>query len=417
MQVLHFADLHLGVETYGRIDASTGLHSRVLDFTHSLAHVVDGAILHRVDLVLFSGDAYKNCDPSPTHQRAFAEQLRRLSKEGIPTVLIAGNHDIPVAYGKATSVDIFGTLELELISVVRRPQLLRVETASGPLEVAALPWPTRHLLKTRDEFSARSQSGIRETIEEICRNQIEQFARQSDPSIPTLLAAHLAAAEATFSGSEKTAIIGLDPTLLTSALAQPAFDYVALGHVHKHQELNHGNMPPVVYSGSIERVDFGEEHDDKGYCLIDIANTGTERRTSYEFVRVPARRFLTVDVEVGEGEDPTRRILDALEDVEMVDVVLRVRCHLPEGPNGTIDMGLVGVAAEAAHFFAGVFPIRPAVQRQRRSMVTEEMGMPEALNRYIDNLPQLHGQRSRLLEYAALIEADLLAVANDERHG
>lgn len=414
MQVLHFADLHLGVETYGRIDPTTGLHSRVLDFTRSLAHVVDCAIECRVDLVLFSGDAYKNCDPSPTHQRELARQLRRLCQEQIPAVLVAGNHDIPVAYGKAISFDIFATLELEGISVVRRPQLLRVETRSGPLEVAALPWPTRHLLKTRDEFSDRSQEGLREAIEEICRNQIEQFARESDPAVPTILAAHVAASEATFSGSEKPAVIGSDPTLLTSALAQPAFDYVALGHVHKHQNLNRGNAPPVVYSGSIERVDFGEEHDDKGYCLVDIATADGERSTSYEFLRVPARRFLTVDVEVGEQEDPNGRILDALKSENIAGAVLRVRCHLPAGPTPNIDMRAVGSAVQAAYFFAGVFPIRPVAQRQRRSTVTEEMGMQEALNRYIDNLPLLHSQRPKLLEYAALIEADLFAATNGE---
>ncbi len=417
MQVLHFADLHLGVETYGRIDSSTGLHSRVLDFTKSLAHVIDSAIHRRVDLVLFSGDAYKNCDPSPTHQRELAEQLRRLCKERIPAVMVAGNHDIPVAYGKAISFDIFGTLELEGISVVRRPELLRVETANGLLEVAALPWPTRHLLKTRDEFSDRSQDALRDAIEEICRNQIGQFARESDPAVPTILAAHVAAAEATFSGSEKPAIIGSDPTLLTSALAEPAFDYVALGHVHKHQDLNRGNAPPVVYSGSIERVDFGEERDDKGYCLVDIATGGGKRSTSYEFVRLPARRFLTVDVEVREGEDPNGRILEALKDEEIAGAVLRIRCRLPEAPTANIDMGLVGGAVKTAHFFAGVFPIRPTAQRQRRSTVTEEMGMQEALNRYIDNLPQLHSQRDRLLEYAALIEEDLHVGPNGEGNG
>jgi exonuclease SbcD len=415
MQVLHFADLHLGVETYGRVDPGTGLHSRLMDFTRSLAHVIDCAIERRVDLVLFCGDAYRNCDPSPTHQRELGEQLRRLCRERIPAVLVAGNHDIPVAYGKAISFDIFETLELEGISVVRRPELLRVETQSGPLEVAALPWPTRHLLKTRDEFSDRSQEGLREAIEEICRRQIEQFVRESDPALPTILAAHVAASEATFSGSEKPAVIGSDPTLLTSALAKPEFDYVALGHVHKQQDLNRGNAPPVVYSGSIERVDFGEERDDKGFCLVDIATTDRGRSTSYAFLPVPARRFLTVDVEVKEREDPTSKILDALKAEKIAGTVLRVRCQLPEGPSANIDMGPIGSAAQGAHVFAGVFPIRPVAQRHRRSMVTEEMGMQEALNRYIDNLPLLHGQRPKLLEYAALIEADLIASTSGER--
>ena len=414
MRILHFADLHLGVETYGHLDPETGLNTRVKDFSRSLAAVVDCAVTRGVDLVLFCGDAYKTCDPSPTHQREFAAQLRRLCKRGIPTVLIAGNHDIPTAHGKAISFDIFGTLELEGVTVVRRPGLLRLTTASGPLEIAALPWPTRHLLRASEEFREHSQENLRTTIEEICRNQIEQFARQSDPAVPTVLAAHLAAAEATFSGSERPAVIGPDPTLMTSALAQREFDYVALGHVHKHQNLNNTGSLPVVYAGSLERVDFGEERDNKGFCLVDITSTGLERTTTYEFIILPARNFLTVDVEIAEGEDTTARIVQELRMHDLGEVILRIRCHLPAGPVTNIDMSTVGSIAGEAHFFAGVFPIKPAIQRQRRSTVTEEMDMFDALNRYINNLPQLHSRRELLLNHAAQIESELTTTEDND---
>ena len=66
MRILHFADLHLGVETYGHLDPETGLNTRVKDFSRSLAAGVDCAVSRGADLVLFCGDAYKTCDPSPS---------------------------------------------------------------------------------------------------------------------------------------------------------------------------------------------------------------------------------------------------------------------------------------------------------------------------------------------------------------
>jgi exonuclease SbcD len=202
---------------------------------------------------------------------------------------------------------------------------------------------------------------------------------------------------------------------LTSVLANPAFDYVALGHVHKHQNLNPGEGPPIVYAGSLERVDFGEEHDEKGFCIVDIevAPSG-ERNTTCEFIEGPARRFVTIEVTVAAAEDPTRRILDAVDQANIDEAVVRVRCLLPEGPISSIDIGAVGRAVARAHFFAGVLLVRPTAQRQRRAAVTEEMGTREALLRYIDNLPELHRRRDRLLEYAAQIETDLVAIENGE---
>ena len=132
MRLLHFADLHIGIEAYGHIDPSTGLHTRVQDFVRSLEFVIGLAIREKVDLVLFAGDAYKNCDPSPTHQRELACQIRRLQQAAIPLVIVVGNHDTPTAFGKATSVDIFTALGIEDTWVIRRPQLLEVETRGGP---------------------------------------------------------------------------------------------------------------------------------------------------------------------------------------------------------------------------------------------------------------------------------------------
>ena len=90
MRILHFSDLHIGVENYGRIDPQTALSTRLLDFLSSLDELVEYALSQDVDLVLLAGDAYKGRDPSQTHQREFAKRLARLSSAGIPGVPAGG---------------------------------------------------------------------------------------------------------------------------------------------------------------------------------------------------------------------------------------------------------------------------------------------------------------------------------------
>jgi len=104
MRIVHFADLHLGVENYGRIDPQTGLSTRLGDFLSAFDEVVDYALKENVDLVLFCGDAYKSREPSQTHQREFAKRIWRLASNDVPVFLLIGNHDLPNAIGRATSI-------------------------------------------------------------------------------------------------------------------------------------------------------------------------------------------------------------------------------------------------------------------------------------------------------------------------
>lgn len=110
IRIMHFADTHFGVEKYGKIDPATGLNSRLLDFRESLLRAIEIAIHENVDVAIFAGDAYKTRDPRQTEQREFAKCIRTLSEAGVPVVLLTGNHDLPVAKGKANAVEIYRTL-------------------------------------------------------------------------------------------------------------------------------------------------------------------------------------------------------------------------------------------------------------------------------------------------------------------
>src|SRR4051812_7879646 len=140
------------MENYGRLNPATGLNTRLEDFLETLDEAIDRAIAERVDAAVIAGDVYKSRDPSPTHQREFARRVLRLSRADIQVVMVPGNHDTPSAAGRATSLDIFRTLELPGVSVLRRIEASRIETRSGPLQIVALPWLTRSTFLANDEF-------------------------------------------------------------------------------------------------------------------------------------------------------------------------------------------------------------------------------------------------------------------------
>lgn len=400
IRLLHFADLHLGVENYGRIDPQTGLFSRLTDFLHSLDQIVDHALEQEMDLVIFAGDAYKSRDPSPTYQREFAKRIQRLSAAGVPTVLVVGNHDTPNALGRANTVEIFATLEVENVVVAKRPATHRLETESGSIQVVTLPWVVRSALLAREEYKNLNLEEINALILEKVENIIAEEIGGLDPAVPTVLAAHGSVFGATY-GSERSVMLGQEVILPRSMVTNPAFDYVALGHIHKHQVLC--EQPPVVYAGSIERIDFGEEKEDKGFVVAEVE----KGRTDYEFVKLAARPFVTVEVEV-RGDDPTAEVLAAIDEHDITEAVVRVIIHTTPDKEPLIrENEIRRRLTDAFHVAAMVRDVeRKTRLRLGTDQAVEEMTPRQMLERYLQ-VKQTPPERAQvLLEYAdRIIEA------------
>ena len=403
MKFLHLADVHLGMENYGRIDPSTGLHTRLKDFIKCFSFAIDIALEEKVDLVIFAGDAYKNSNPNPTHQREFARQIYRLSEAEIPVIMINGNHDNPVSFGKAASLDIFDTLNVSGIRVVTKPELLDIETRSGPVQIFGLPWPTKNLFLTKEEYKDFNDEESTKEIQKRASKKIKEYARMMKPGTPAIFTAHLAAAEASYSGSERSAIIGRDPVFSTQVLAQKEFDYVALGHIHKFQDLNLNNHPPVVYPGSIERINFGEEKDDKGVCLVNIENG----KTSYEFIPLPARKFVTIDVVIGEEQDPTNTLIGEIEKYDLSESVVRLFYTMPAEREDLLDFKRINSALEGAFLVTAIAKKSKPIERLQRTEISEDLGMLEAMDKYIQNSPGLIPLSEELKTYAQELEKEL----------
>jgi DNA repair protein SbcD/Mre11 len=448
IRILHFADLHLGVETYGRPDPATGLSTRLLDCLRALDELVEFAIggkeggrgkgEERVDLVLFCGDAYRSREPSQTHQREFARRIRRLVDAGIPVFLLVGNHDLPAAVSRATTLEIFHTLlgrsteptnqqtskpasqqTSGSVYVAARPGTFVVATRGGPVQVVALPWLTPGRFLAREEYKSLPVDALVQTLEEHMTGFIRESAEALDPNLPAILAGHVAMSGSLVRmGSEKGMTVGRYPELMKSSLRPELFDYVALGHHHVAQILDHAT--PIVYPGSLQRVDFGEEKEEKGFysATLDPARPRGQRVVGEpEFHPVWARRFVTVEVRPRQ-EDPTAEVVATIERAQVGDAIVRVIVRVSRQQQALLRLAEVrqalstgsGQALGGAHFVAY---IKSELVEEARSgrlppeVRVEALGPLEALGLYFEDRKMAAERREVLLRYArSLVEGE-----------
>jgi exonuclease SbcD len=335
LKILHFADAHIDMAGQGRHDPVTGLPVRILDFLKALDTIVDTAIAERVDLVLFAGDAYKDRSPAPTFQREWGRRIFRLSQAGIPTLLLVGNHDLSPAAGRAHALQEYETLQVPHVLVAGRPCFLNPADLWGlPLQVIALPWMTRSNILAALELSALDPGQVYAELEARLAELVSRWLDRSDPALPVILTAHGSVQGAVY-GGERSVMLGGDLVLGGALVRDARLDYVALGHIHKAQDLGKGESHPIVYPGSIERVDWGEAADDKFFVIVTLQKG---QATQVEWRKLEGRRFIDRAVKLSSPENVTQQAIDALpSQAEMADAILRLTITCPRAWDTLLD--------------------------------------------------------------------------------
>ena len=361
MKLLHFADAHIDMANYGRHDPQTGLPLRVLDFLKSLDTIVDAAISENVDMVIFAGDAYKDRSPAPTFQREWGRRIIRLSRAGIPTFLLVGNHDMSPAVGRAHAIHEFDTLQIPYVRVLQKPGFLSADELGLPVQLIAIPYISRSGLMAALEVSGVDRIEVYSEIEKRLTDLMMEWLENADPGLPIILVAHASVQGASY-GSERTVMLGADFVLPASLVKDKRLDYVALGHIHKPQDLNEGRHPPVIYPGSIERVDFGEAKDDKFYVIVDVA----KGQTQVEWRKLDGvRPFIDCRAVLSSGEKVTEALVSALPKAKGLEgAIVRLTVEYPREWDTLIDDAALRKHTEVAFEFHLVK--RPQVEARIR---------------------------------------------------
>ncbi len=281
MKILHTSDWHLGARI-GRLDRADDAFARIAE----LAALIDE---EDVDLLLVAGDVF---DETRTHQlggllRRLGDILAPRIANGLSAVFLAGNHDKESVFPFLNAAkELFGAGAAERVAFIERPSVLELPSRSGgeAVAVVCMPYPThfRYDLEargwpSRDVRNRELADAVRARITELT----EEAARRC-AGLPTVMAAHLLI---------RGADIGHGSYCLTEAEDIPVergdlppWDYVALGHIHKPQDMGH---PNIRYSGSIERMDLGEAGDHKGAVLVQVAGRGKVTHRTIELAATP----------------------------------------------------------------------------------------------------------------------------------
>jgi exonuclease SbcD len=382
MKLLHFADAHIDMANYGRHDPETGLPLRVLDFLKSLDTIVDTAISEKVDMVIFAGDAYKDRSPAPTFQREWGKRIIRLSQAKIPTLLLVGNHDLSPAAGRAHAIQEFDTLGVPFVKVLQKPEFLTPDDLWGlPVQIMAMPWVSRSSLMANLDMSGSDTEEVFSSIESRISDLIENWMEEADKSLPLILTAH-ASVEGAMFGAERMVMLGSDLVLPTALVKDKRLDYVAMGHIHKPQDVNEGGYPPVVYPGSIERVDFGEAKDDKFFIISDISRGGT----TFEWKKIEGTRpFIERRASLKSGENVMKILTKAL-DGDLSDAIVKLVVEYPRELDTLIDESALRKHVEGAFEFHLVkHPQIEARVRIPEGQVVSSMSPLDLLEQYFDS--------------------------------
>lgn len=313
MRFLHTADWHIGKTLRGR--------SRHEEFSVALEQVAGIARDAKVDAVLVAGDVFDSPAPPPEAERLVYDFLARLLADGIPAVLIAGNHDHPKKL--AALARLLEGLRIYVRPEVRRPEdggVVGIQSRDRKQEarIACLPF-----VPERRVFDACAVMGDSKDWYEKYAEKIEQLLRALTagltPATVNLALAHVLISGARVGTGERPLhlgeIYGLNAQQLPANL-----QYIGLGHLHRPQEI----LAPskACYSGSLIELDFGEKEQDKRVVIVEAEPGGAARLESAPLTA--GRRLRDISGNLDELQKLARDVGDAY-----LRVTARVVAPLP----------------------------------------------------------------------------------------
>ncbi|MBB6099246.1 exonuclease SbcD [Deinobacterium chartae] len=315
MRILHTADFHAGRVLRG--------FDRTPEIRAALLEVAELARSERVDAVLVAGDLFDSVNPSADAEAAIFEFFLALKERGLPSVVIAGNHDSASRLASVTGLlnwvgaQVVAGMPANPLEAVRT-----LQTRSGEeLVVAAFPFLSERRLVKYADVVGGDVSAWRERFQQGMGFFIDYLTRGFKPSAVNTLMLHTTVSGSKPSGSERAFTFDITNSYTVSPQMLPtSAQYVALGHIHKAQQV--ADLPLAHYAGSLIQLDFGESRENKMVKLIE-AQPGRPARV-HDLPISGGRELRTVRTDV---EGLERR----LEELRSFGGLLKVVVEVPAG--------------------------------------------------------------------------------------
>jgi exonuclease SbcD len=257
MRILHTSDWHVGKTLRGR--------NRADEHRAVLAELADEAAKLGVDLILVCGDLFETAAPTAESEGIVYDALVGLAKVA-PVVVVAGNHDN--ARRLAAVAPILTYAGVTVATSFHRADdggVLELDAGGVKVRLALLPFLSQRYVVRADDLMAKEPTEHAQTYADRVHNLIVSLASAFDTTAVNLVASHLMVAGGQLGGGERGHHTMIDYAVSSAAFPRQAH-YIALGHLHRQQEVN--GPCPAWYSGSPLQLDFSEHHT-KGALLVD----------------------------------------------------------------------------------------------------------------------------------------------------
>jgi exonuclease SbcD len=373
MRILQTSDNHLGETAYSKVDHSTGLNARGMDYLNAFRSIGKIALNERVDVFLIVGDLFTKANPHPYYVLEVTRILKRLSKAGVMTLIVSGNNETPRTAAGLNPLTILS--EIDNVFVAAEPSTFVL----GSYDFVCVPAPAK-----LDEVKSNFPAAL-------------DMALEKSTSDKKILAAH-APVEQAVPGSEQFVEPFMGDYVSPSQIPN-AFSYVALGHMHKFQQIKH--TLPIFYSGSSERFDFGEENEEKYALLVEF-----EESVRVKPVRLPIRKMVTVidfDCSGSPASKITKFVMDSIDvkAKEIKNALARIKLeNIDVRENRSIDWTPIVEKLEECNVFDYKIQARTTVSLPEAGALGERYVLPPAkeLELYVKSKRQLAKNASKLLK-------------------
>lgn len=391
-------DVHEGLSFPYRIDAESGISERAIDIHKNFANAASYAIEQRAKLFIVVGDLFDRTHVAPN----FRELVRRdviepLASAGIEVWILAGNHDQPHNSSRSTSLEDFRGYPH--VAVFRKPSFKSMEIEGRKVDFIILPYMhpehiaalVREKLKKENIPSEQLFSVGQEMLKGWMKNRAEECKGECK-----ILLGHYYIEGAKLRETYAPEVLPGEFSLRRDAIPD-VLDFAVFGHVHLHQNMGRQGSTEVIYTGALERIDWGEREDRKGFVAIDVENK------KWQFIELPCREMLKISVVIEPDEEPTQKILDAIGEVK--DKLVRLEVKLSEGQRIKVEDHKLEEKLRKAFYYEVRWSERSG---EKRGFAEFTLSPFELLRKYVEANYSQHPRREEILRQGEEILKEVL---------
>jgi exonuclease SbcD len=351
----------------------------------------------RARLFVILGDMFDRTHVSPTVRELIRRDvIEPLEEEDIEVWILAGNHDQPHGEKKGTSIDDFRGYRN--VKVFRKPAVEELEIEGKKLGFVIVPYLHPEQIARLVREKEGTDIGIEQMFimgQKLLKQWIANRVDKLETDLKIMFGHYYLEGAKLRETSSPEVLPG--EFSFTRDMIPETLDLVVFGHVHLHQSI--GTKPEFVYTGAIERIDWGEREDEKGFVVIS-----PEKDNLWEFKELPGRDMIKISLEIASEEDATKKILEAIPN-DVKEKMIRLEIALDEGIREGISESQIAEKLKSAFYY----------DVRWKEMISEKVGFVEftmnpyqLLRTFIETNYREHPEYEKILKEGEAILNEVL---------